>query len=415
MCLRNDSVDVNLKDGLNCCRGYVFTARSKDIGVNWPFSQHLLQFCLKHGVKDLLPPFEHPHLVRAQPCREGLGSNQLIALLDSEETSQEVDLVEEDNGGLSNLEDVFSKSALESSDCAQPPLSEVNILTAEGEDEKGRISKQLFSDEVCEETAPEASLERDAIQPPQAPYATEGLCEASGKKRRLIVKFGGQHNSVRAEENVLNSSTVIESMTSKVCPVCKTFTSTSNTTLNAHIDRCLAADSSSKWFVSKLTKQKVKPRKKKLIADIYLTAARCTLEDLERRNCMNWAADSNFPIQNGEVHTENRRQLMIQDDYNDDGEGSVLYDNSNGVKLRTSSKLNDAAVLTSVENHKPRRNMKDSKDKSFLISKEKHFSLTASKYLNVQPRSKKLCHIMLPKGEVYSLYTKSVLYSLTSI
>ncbi|XXG81441.1 hypothetical protein AAC387_Pa09g2075 [Persea americana] len=392
-------------------RDFVSATRSKDVGVNWPFSPHLLQFCLKHGIKDPLPPFEHPHFVRAQRCREGLGPNQPIALVDSEKTSPGVDVVEEEDPGLSDLNpngfknishQLFSESALESSDCAQCPLSEVDILPVEVGDEKlCRISKLVFSDEDCEETAPEASLGLENIESPQAARKTEALCEASGKKRRLIVKFGSQHNSVRAEENVLNPSTATESMTSKICPVCKTFTSTSNTTLNAHIDRCLAADSTSKWVVTKVTKKKVKPRKKKLMADIYLTAPSCTLEDLERRNCISWAVNSISPIQNDEVLAENKRQRMIQATYNDDGEECVLCDDSNSTKLRTSSKLNDTAVPTAVENCKHRENMKDSVDKCFLISKEKHLASTASKYMNVQPRSKKLCNIMHPNGEIH--------------
>jgi len=42
----------------------VFNTRSKDIRNNWPFSLKNLQLCLKHGVKDLLPPFQSTDCVR---------------------------------------------------------------------------------------------------------------------------------------------------------------------------------------------------------------------------------------------------------------------------------------------------------------------------------------------------------------
>ena len=47
-------------------RDYVFTSRSKGIEASWPFAAQFLQPYLKHGVNDLLPPFENPDTVRTQ-------------------------------------------------------------------------------------------------------------------------------------------------------------------------------------------------------------------------------------------------------------------------------------------------------------------------------------------------------------
>jgi hypothetical protein len=57
---------INKNNGLYY-RDYVFTARSKDIKTNWPFSLKNLQLCSKHGVKDVLPPFQYLDKVRSQP------------------------------------------------------------------------------------------------------------------------------------------------------------------------------------------------------------------------------------------------------------------------------------------------------------------------------------------------------------
>ncbi|KAG6414347.1 hypothetical protein SASPL_127067 [Salvia splendens] len=43
--------------GVDLFKDYVFNTRGKDIKNNWHFSQKNLQLCLKHGVKDVLPPF----------------------------------------------------------------------------------------------------------------------------------------------------------------------------------------------------------------------------------------------------------------------------------------------------------------------------------------------------------------------
>lgn len=48
------------------CREYVFSARGKHLSKNWPFDQRYIQVCRKHGVKDILPPFESPALVRGR-------------------------------------------------------------------------------------------------------------------------------------------------------------------------------------------------------------------------------------------------------------------------------------------------------------------------------------------------------------
>lgn len=135
-------------------------------------------------------------------------------------------------------------------------------------------------------------------------------------------KSGSRGTMVRSKEDscVGVSTTTSEStMASKTCcPICKTFSSASNTTLNAHIDQCLSADLPQPPPVnhSKPSKPRVdqclsadlaKPRvsssskpnkarvnkartKVKTMVDIYASAKACTLEDLDRRNGTNWVS-----------------------------------------------------------------------------------------------------------------------------
>lgn len=389
-------------------RDSVFSARSKDIQVNWPFPQQYLQLCLNHGVEDLLPPFEHPELVRARSSRKVSEFNQLKAHVDS--ASEDVDLVKEEDVGLSNLEprdykletgQRFDQTDIESKDCAQFPASEgeVGFTAADSHDKKlCEVLKALGSNNIGGENAPEGPPE--VVKPTQTSKRSQISCEPSGRKCRLIVKLGVNQDSNRAEENILNSTAASESMGSKTCPVCKTFSSTSNTTLNAHIDQCLSNESTSMRAVAKLTKQNMKPRKKKLMVDIYATAPYCTLEDLDKRNGTNWAIDSILPP-NSEILAESKRRRLNQISYNDDVEESAVYVDSNGRKLRIISKLNDVLVPTAVKNSKPRKRIKDSKlGKSSLISKKKCVA-KSSENLKFKSQSKKPCTRKLYRDKIH--------------
>jgi hypothetical protein len=114
-------------------------------------------------------------------------------------------------------------------------------------------------------------------------------------------------------------------MASKTCPVCKVFASTSNTTLNAHIDQCLSAESNTEHVETVLVKSKVKPRKKRLMVDIYKTALPYTLEDLDRRNGTNWAVELAMSPVSKEVCTENRSPEVVSFDRRDDEREGDVY------------------------------------------------------------------------------------------
>ena len=167
------------------------------------------------------------------------------------------------------------------------------------------------------------------------------VAATSNNKSKKCGRGGGM---VKSKEDSCGTTT--ESvMASKTCPICKTFSSASNTTLNAHIDQCLSVDSSvppvsikpnkprvkpvdsavppvsskpSKPRVTSVdsavppvsskpskprvtsadsavlpasSKPRVKPQVKvKTLVDIYATAKECTLEDLDRRNGTQWAS-----------------------------------------------------------------------------------------------------------------------------
>ncbi|XP_073011133.1 uncharacterized protein [Typha latifolia] len=254
-------------------RNFVLASRDKGIQTSWPFSSQSSQLFLKLGLKELLPPFEPPDLVRAEPLSKGV--DQLERPIKS---------------------------------------SESEIVSVTSYDQIERIST---------------------------------------------------HTS-RAED------IVSDQMASKICPVCKIFASTSNTTLNVHIDQCLSAESDRRGVNAKFLKPNTKARKKRLIVDIYTSAPRCTLEDLDRRNGTNWASESCVIISN-EVHTKAQPPSSSKlDSRNIKCEGAVYID-SNGIKLGILSKFSDTSSVMSKGEFTLKEAGKDEERKSGVISKKKHF------------------------------------------
>lgn len=417
-------------------RDYVFTARSKDIEANWPFPQHILQLFLKHGVKDILPPFEPPDLVGGQCC-SSIRSHQLFDFANAEKTIAEIALHDKEATVFSDSQgyDIkhshvnLDQSVLELSDRGSKKSCQLsNQLGLKETRGGGNINSTIVSHvqigrncnqadgltSSVQETNShsEALVELEGLKPPYPTNKTESSSGPSDKKYRLIVKLGGFSEFSRTEEIVSNSTALSEPMTSKVCPVCKTFASTSNTTLNAHIDQCLAAESTCKQVINDVTKYRVKPRKKRSMVDICATAPHCTLEDLDRRNGTNWAADLNLSLQNGEVRVESKRQRIGQVDVSDDGDDErAVYVDSNGTKLRILSKFNDMVAPTAIEDCTPRNHLKDAKRyKSFLIGKRERLVAKCSKYMKVKPQSKKLRSFRLSKDEIPEASPDNELY-----
>ncbi|KAG8661478.1 hypothetical protein MANES_01G007100v8 [Manihot esculenta] len=182
-------------------------------------------------------------------------------------------------------------------------------------------------------------------------------------------------------------------MASKVCPVCKTFSSTSNTTLNAHIDQCLSVESTPKLTAnSKLTRYRIKPGKTKLMVDIYRTAPACTLEELDRRNGTSWATVPSFPTEETEkteTTNEGKKQTVSQIHPEDVGDVGPVYIDANGTKLRILSKLSDQPSVSKVgKDTGAREPFKEEKGIKHILKKklaQKHH-----KFLKPAPQSKKI-------------------------
>ncbi|PWA52860.1 hypothetical protein CTI12_AA450810 [Artemisia annua] len=209
------------------------------------------------------------------------------------------------------------------------------------------------------------------------------LTQIKSKKSSLVSSTKTEIKKCRIKLKLNTSVEPIKEVTpmaSKVCPVCKTFSSSSNTTLNAHIDQCLSGESSMKWTANpKLTvkqhstKPRIKPRKMRTMVDIYKTAPHCTVEELDARNGTSWANNSNTAVVVPEVA---------------DHEGAVYID-TNGTKVRI---LSVPKVDTS-EGHGVRKLMKRGKLSKSVIGKKKSKNRNQSKNLHKSlkqiPNSKK--------------------------
>ncbi|KAG5409188.1 hypothetical protein IGI04_005507 [Brassica rapa subsp. trilocularis] len=241
-------------------RDYAYSNRKNNIKNSWPFSTKSLHLCSSHGVTDPLPPFQK----------------------------------------LSRLSNKFETT---------PSVSQVHQTIAEA---SKRVCNQSRIIENGLGTSRSVSKSKVEIV----------VAATSNNKSKKCGRGGGMVKSKEDSCGTASESTVA----SKTCPICKTFSSASNTTLNAHIDQCLSVDSSVPPVSSKPNKPRVKPVdsavppvsskpskprvssvgsavppvsskprvklqvKVKTLVDIYTTAKRCTLEDLDKRNGTQWAS-----------------------------------------------------------------------------------------------------------------------------
>ncbi|KAM1552935.1 hypothetical protein PS1_005722 [Malus domestica] len=389
-------------------RDYVFTSRSKDIETNWPFSQKNLQLCLKHGVKDLLPPFQNLDAVRNQPVKRCTVESEKKSNLDvSESSGQDDHAVLKSSSNDTKLKEKLTEACTET--------TTTTSCRSEGENDFPSTLTSVSQSEI-EESVPtnrpsrlpleiDTSLEAASVEvleaagpPVVVVNKTGNTTRPSGKKCRLVVKFGSHSERGSTEDIASNATTISETMTSKTCPVCKTFSSSSNTTLNAHIDQCLSGEATPKWAVDSkpVTRYRIKPRKTKLMVDIYTTAQHCTLEDLDRRNGSSWATSvSSFPTRDkkSEVPVEEKRR-RVSSVHPDDIDVGPVYVDANGTKVRILSKFDDApspSVPKEVEHLRPRKPLKPGKGSKFLSAKkQKRHPSKHQKYLKLAPQSKDL-------------------------
>ncbi|GAV69373.1 hypothetical protein CFOL_v3_12874 [Cephalotus follicularis] len=392
-------------------RDYVCSSRSKDIKKNWPFSLKSLQLCLTHGVKDVLPPFQPLNTVR----------NQSIKGSTVESSSLEKENVENVDWEICRPNDHAilhcSVNAKLNQKLPDPCLETTSSCRSEGENdfpcttsvsqseiESVHNNRPSSSSQPIEtDTLFEPSVEVEAAPP--VSHKTETTTRSPGKKCRLIVKFGGHTDRCSTEDIVSNCPTVSETMASKVCPVCKTFSSSSNTTLNAHIDQCLSVESTPKWTAdSRLTKHRIKPRRTRLMVDIYTTAKQCTLEELDRRNGTNWATIASVPSQRTEkvdTPAEGKKQRFSQVHPEDVCDVGPVYIDANGTKLRILSKSNELPPVSKVEEYlAPRKPLKGSKGSKFLSTKKKKHTLKHHKYLKLASQSKKFYSPKAPTSQI---------------
>ncbi|XP_022569903.2 uncharacterized protein LOC111198015 isoform X1 [Brassica napus] len=252
-------------------RDYAYSNRKNSIKNSWPFSPKSLQICSTHGVTDPLPPFE--------------------TTASSSSGKQIVSHVHRGTG--------LAKLGLKGG-CSQ-----------------SRVIKNGFGTST--------SVSKSKVE-----IVVAGTSNNNKNSKKCGRGGGGM---VKSKEDTCGGGLVMTT----TCPICKTFSSASNTTLNAHIDQCLSADSElppvstykpNKHRVdqrlsvdsavppvsstkpnkprvnqclsvdlsvppvsTKPNKPRAKPQMKvKTMVDIYASAKRCTLEDLDKRNGTTWVS-----------------------------------------------------------------------------------------------------------------------------
>ncbi|KAG7606275.1 hypothetical protein AtNW77_Chr5g0141871 [Arabidopsis thaliana] len=316
-------------------RDYAFSYRTKNIKKSWPFSSTSLQLCLNHGLTDPLPPIQPPEVKKPN---------------------------------ITHVEAVSHKRKSEK-------LGSYQILV--------ETTKQGFENGLL------ASGSKSKIQ-------VAMVNKNPRKKCGLIVKPGACVDSGGKEDHSSLFS-ASDSMALRTCPICKTFSSASNTTLNAHIDQCLSVDSGQQP-IRKPNRPKTKPRLKvKTMIDIYASAKEGTLEDLDKRNGTKWAMISSYSNRvvsddKPEVSNKVKKRSVSRARIDEDAAGiGPVYIDAKGQKLRILSKFNEKASDPSRREHEEVCEKKSSSEgkggKSFRkkLWGEKHY-----KHRKLVPQNRKL-------------------------
>ncbi|KAL9224898.1 hypothetical protein vseg_000880 [Gypsophila vaccaria] len=374
-------------------RNYVFSARNKDISTNWPFSQKNLQLCLKHGIKDVLPPFQSVYSFRDVSAKRCLAEKSVSTEESNIDKRPSVTKKYQSRGTTIDCRwnQEFAKGYKDQT--SFPSVGEKDLefhtVAAVCQSEVGSVSTSNLplSEALSEEQEAAASA---------ANKKKSSVSQIFDKKCGVTLK--SSVNSRRGAPDDITSACTFpsEAMASKICPVCNSFSSSSNTTLNAHIDQCLSSQSNPKWVKnSKVTYPRIKPRKMRTMADICATAPRCTLEDLDRRNGSNWAVNREIPSEDTELHTEGSSHRVISRHTVNKHDDGCVYIDSNGRKIRIISKFNDMplSIPKLREDSKVRKQSKKGKRCRLFSSSRKRRIVNHLKYLRVARQRKHLMSV----------------------
>ncbi|KAL0843744.1 hypothetical protein Bca101_016990 [Brassica carinata] len=337
-------------------RDYAYSNRKSNIKNNWPFSRKSLQLCSAHGVTNPLPPF---HKVSS-------GSNKFKTTASSSSGNQIVSHVHR-GSGLAELG--------------------VNQTIAETRDGGCSQSRIIINNGFGTST----SVSKSKV---------ETIVVAGTSNNNKNNKKCGRGGMVKSKEDTCGGGLV---MTTTTCPICKIFSSASNTTLNAHIDQCLSVDSElppvsstkpNKPRVdqclsvdsaappvssSKPNKPRVKPRMKvKTMVDIYATAKGCTLEDLDKRNGTTWASvlsHTNQVVADKAEVSKKRKASHV-------GVGPVYID-TKGQKLRILTEFSEKKTSTTTATTPLREQHEDGSQESSKSSRKRRGGKKEYKYLKL--------------------------------
>lgn len=298
---------------------------------------------MKRGLKDVLPPFEPPDLLRSRSFYTCIDFEKSAACSEAEEARlSNVNTACINLQSCQSVDESLAPSQYTPTDDGKTATNLGGFINEPGDTTEA--IQEYQEDNICTKASPRTEVARPSCRLKSLGSSRETL----EKKGKLLVKSGSM-TDIRQRKD-LSSSSVLNPKASKTCPVCKVFSSTSNTTLNAHIDQCLYAVSNAEPVVETvILKPKVKQRKMKLMVDIYKTALPYTLDDLDRRNGTNWAVELSVPTVNKEVCTKNRSPRVVPSETRDSERDSDVYVDSNGIKIRILSKSNDAPLVLGNE------------------------------------------------------------------
>ncbi|XP_057857897.1 uncharacterized protein LOC131067003 [Cryptomeria japonica] len=340
-------------------REYVGKVRNMNIRKSWPFSESLLDDCLREGRNQVLPPLERPiyrwwgsqHCVSIQRHGAQPGDNSEGIIVSEVDTAISKDLEEqirklstvkisgpEDNtanreDGMKRKESKYERRYNYGHRHRSSAATSTPKFTSQSDGEKKLTRVQEKGKAESDSNVDAATRKQNQNGKPDKSPATErqvinftfgstkgesksvtdaGLGDEieRPKKARKMARdqLPAGSNLTQTEKNKIDHLNLEETKSEsvnvfdisnndvsglKVCPVCKTFTSTTVTAVNAHMDDCLAQASNAQKKHGKLQRQKSRAQKKRSIVDICAAALPVNIPaDSSENLAMDTSADS---------------------------------------------------------------------------------------------------------------------------
>ncbi|XP_062108080.1 uncharacterized protein LOC133818961 [Humulus lupulus] len=183
-------------------REYVLASRQKDIFHNWPFPDKFLQIFLKHGIDNVLPPFD-PHLLAIQSLR-GNHLRKNCSQQNKENAGGSYDnlhqITVEEEQILKDECNLKSGETISNICCPDFPLSS-SSNTSKHEENDPHLSSDVTSNDIVSRDQPSANIPSSFLHVPD--LCDNTVSSPKGLQLKCIMDKGKEKHRKNSVTDVL--------------------------------------------------------------------------------------------------------------------------------------------------------------------------------------------------------------------